>query len=207
MPDAYHCCQTVCVDHIWLYYHSIQSIAVPPLHSAFYCPWIIASKWLADIGFRLSDPAWCHDKESNALQLPCVTSKSNIEIHPFFPPKLTLCKVYLFFFYIYILAVIMSKQWVNTIKQSTSVLRTRLVLPPCKPKYITVRPMQTQSTSTIPSMPPPVAHATTHTPLQKPLKRVRPCCQHALWEPVFTEVCTRHSTSCWLPIEARLHAA
>ncbi|KAK4514719.1 ubiquitin-conjugating enzyme E2 N [Mucor velutinosus] len=67
----------------------------------------------------------------------------------------------------------MSKQWVNTIKRSTSVLRTKPMLLPYKPKPITVRPIQTQSTKTIPSIPPPpvVPAATTHTSLQKPFKK------------------------------------
>ncbi|KAL9544037.1 hypothetical protein MBANPS3_007824 [Mucor bainieri] len=76
----------------------------------------------------------------------------------------------------------MSKQWISTIQRSTSVLRTRLALPPQTARSIPVRPLQTQSTSTLPSMPSapapapsapsaPQAQSTAHTSMKKPFKK------------------------------------
>lgn len=129
----------------------------------------------------LSDPPWCHDKGSNALQSSVWPPNLILRSIPFSHQN-SLCEkkcTFLFLSCYFTASTVMSKQWAHTVKRSTSVLRTRLVLPACKAKSIIVRPIQTQSTSTIPSISPhpqplpPTSNVTSFGPLQKPFKKVR----------------------------------
>lgn len=66
----------------------------------------------------------------------------------------------------------MSKQLVNTIKRSTSLLRARRFLSTYKPQSIIVRPLQTQSTSTIPNIP-FTSKITSNASMPIPFKKVK----------------------------------
>lgn len=66
----------------------------------------------------------------------------------------------------------MSKQLVNTIKKSTSLLRARRFLFTYKPQSVIVRPLQTQSTSTIPNIL-FTSKVTSNAPMPIPFKKVK----------------------------------